>query len=266
MARIAPEERMRRLRLIALELVVPVALIAVWWWRSADSKSPYFPPLEKILDDFRKLYLWADFNTDVLYSLSHFAVGFAIGTAVGFAIGVALGLSDRTRRNVAPITEFFRAMPIVALIPIALVMVGPGMLLEAGLIALGCNWPVMLNTADGVRGVDPVMVETARSYGLSRRRQIRSVIIPAAMPQVLAGVRVAVGLGVAVMVVANMFAASQGLGAQVALAQGDFQITDSWAEIIMIALVGIVITALYAALHHRLLAWHRGWRASTADA
>jgi sulfonate transport system permease protein len=252
----------RRVRLLALELVVPAALIALWWWRSANSKSPYFPPLSQILSEFRIVYIWHGLRTDVLYSLGHFAVGFAFGVALGFLAGLVTGLSARTRRNIAPVAEFFRAMPIVAVIPIGLVMVGPGLILEAGLIAIGSTWAVMLNTADGVRGVDPIVVETARSYGLSRAQQIRRVIVPAAMPQVLAGVRVAVGLGVTVMIVANMFISTEGLGAQVAIAQENFQIKDAWAGIIMIGIVGIVITALYTAVHNRLLAWHRGWRAA----
>lgn len=247
---------------VALELLTPVVLIVLWWFGTSHSKAPYFPPLQKIVVAFRQLYLFATFQTDVLYSLWHFVVGLTAGTVIGFAIGLWLGLSPRARRNVSPITEFFRAMPIVALIPIALVMVGPGLVLEAGLIALGCSWTVMLNTADGARGVDPVMIDTGRSYGLNRAQEIRTVVIPAAMPQVLAGVRIAVGLGISVMVVSNMFANSRGLGAQVAVAQSNFQITNSWAEIIMIGLVGLVITALYNLVHYRVLAWHRGWRAS----
>jgi len=253
---------MTRLRWLALELFTPIALIALWWWRSSGSKAPYFPPLSAIVSDFRAIYIWHGLRTDVAYSLGHFAVGFAFGVSLGFVTGVVLGLSARVRRNVAPVTEFFRAMPIVAIIPIGLVMVGPGLILEAGLIALGSTWAVMLNTADGVRGVDPIVVETARSYGLTRAQQLRTIIVPAAMPQVLAGVRVAVGLGVTVMIVANMFVSTEGLGAQVAIAQETFQIKDAWAGILMIAIVGIAITAVYTVIHNRLLAWHRGWRAS----
>jgi sulfonate transport system permease protein len=251
-----------RLRWLALELLTPIALIAVWWWQSAGSKSPYFPPLSSIVSDFSSIYLWHGITNDVFYSLGHFAIGFAFGVTLGFLVGLVLGLSPRTRRNVAPVAEFFRAMPVVAIIPIGLVMVGPGLILEAGLIAIGSTWAVMLNTADGVRGVEPIVVETARSYGLSRSQQIRTIIVPAAMPQVLAGVRVAVGLGVTVMVVANMFVSTTGLGAQVAIAQENFQIKDAWAGILMIAVVGLAITGVYTVIHNRVLSWHRGWRAS----
>ena len=245
-----------------LEAIVPILLVALWWWQSADSHDVFFPPLKDSWTEFKHVYIWDRFEPDVLYSVRNFIVGFAVGCTVGFCSGIVLGLSNRTRRNVAPLTEFFRATPIVAIIPIGLSMVGPGMQLEAGLIALGVNWPVMLNTADGIRGVDPGMIETARSYGLSREQRIRKIMIPAAMPQVLSGVRISVGLGVAVMVVANMFANDHGLGARVVFAQANFDIKGSWAGIIMIAFVGIVITVIYTVIHNRLLRWHRGWRAS----
>ena len=251
----------KRARLFALELIVPVALLVLWWFASKDSTSPYFPPLSESWQEFKNVYIWDGFRDDVLaVSLKHFIVGFVVGVSVGFAVGLLIGLSDRARRNLAPLTEFFRATPIVALIPAALIMVGPGMTLEAGLIALGTNWSVMLNTADGVRGVDPVMIDSARAYGLSRSQQIRKIIIPAAMPQVLAGVQVAVALGIAVMVVANMFVSTEGIGYRVVEAQVNFDPKGSWAGIFMIALIGLVITVIYNTIHNRLLAWHRGWR------
>jgi ABC-type nitrate/sulfonate/bicarbonate transport system permease component len=110
------------------------------------------------------------------------------------------------------------------------------------------------------------MVETAASYGLSRTQLIRKVLIPAAMPQVLTGVRISIGLGVAVMVVANMFGAAEGIGARVVLAQHNFDIRGTWAGIFMIAIVGMLITSVYTVIHHRLLAWHRGWRQSASAA
>jgi ABC-type nitrate/sulfonate/bicarbonate transport system permease component len=251
----------RKSRTLALELLVPVVLIALWWYLSRNSTSPYFPPLEDSWQEFKDVYIWTGIREDVIaVSLKHFVVGFVLGVAVGFALGLLIGLSDRARRNLSPLTEFFRATPIVALIPAAMIMVGPGMALEAGLIALGSNWAVMLNTADGVRSVDPVTLDSARAYGLSRSQQIRKVIIPAAMPQVLAGVQVAVALGIAVMVVANMFVATQGLGARVVEAQVNFNPKGSWAGIFMIGIIGLLITVIYNVIHNRLLAWHRGWR------
>ncbi|HVW17402.1 MAG TPA: ABC transporter permease subunit, partial [Solirubrobacteraceae bacterium] len=158
----------RQAGLYLLELIVPIGLVFLWWLVSRHSADPYFPPLGKSWAEFKRVYIWDHFNDDVLYSLRHFAIGTVAGIVVGFLIGLAMGLSPRLRRNLAPLTEFFRATPTVALIPIFLIMFGPGMTLEAGLIGLGCNWAVMLNTADGLRGVDPVMIETARSYGLTR--------------------------------------------------------------------------------------------------
>jgi ABC-type nitrate/sulfonate/bicarbonate transport system permease component len=143
-----------------------------------------------------------------------------------------------------------------------LVIAGPGAKMEIFSIALGSCWPILLNTVDGVRGVEPTMLENAEVYGLSRLQRVRTVVVPAAMPQVFAGLRVALAVGIAVMVVANMIGSTSGIGYLVITAQQSFDVKASWAGIVMIGLIGLLANALFVVIQHRVLAWHRGWRAA----
>jgi ABC-type nitrate/sulfonate/bicarbonate transport system permease component len=250
---------------VGVRLALPVALVVLWWVLSADSDSPYWPPLSEILTAFRELWFFEHFSSDLLPSVWHLAAGFAIAAVVGIALGVALGLSPRARRNVAPLTEFSRSMPIAALVPISLIIFGPGAQMEIALIAFGCCWPILVSTADGVRSVEPTMLETARVYGLNRRQQMLRVTLPGALPQAFAGLRVALAIGVATMIISNMFGSGKGLGFFVINAQQTYHVRDMWAGIILIGLIGALASAILVAIEWRALRWHRGWRAAATE-
>jgi sulfonate transport system permease protein len=253
----------RRWGMVVLEWAVPIVLIALWWVLSAHSTSPYFLPLKDILNAFVQTWKGSNLTTDLLPSVLRFLVGFAIALLAGISIGLLLGLSSRARRDLSPLTEFARALPIAALVPVGLVILGPGATMETALIAFGSVWPILVASTDGVRGVDPVLLDTARAYGLSGRQRIRMVILPAALPQIAAGARIGIGIGIATMVIANIFGATSGLGYFVIQAQQSFDVRGTWAGLLMIGLIGVLANGLFLIVQHRLLAWHRGWRGST---
>jgi sulfonate transport system permease protein len=254
---------MRASRTFALELLVPVLLVLLWWFWSAHGGSLYFPPLERILTKFVSTFLFAQFMNDVLPSVITLLAGFSIALVAGVSLGTLLGLSQRARRDLSPITEFFRATPVSALVPIGLILFGRGLKMEIPILAFGSMWPILLSTADGVRGVEPVMIETGRAYGLSRRQQLFMIIMPAAMPQIAAGVRIAIAAAVATMIFANMFGSTNGLGYFVISAQQKFDILGTWAGLRMIGLIGCCASLLFVLAEYWALAWHRGWRRAT---
>ena len=124
-------------------------------------------------------------------SLWHFAVGLAIATVLGVGLGLFLGLWTPARRALSPVIDFLRAIPAPALISIFILLVGFGASMKISSIAFAAMFPVLLNTIDGVRGVEPVQLDMARAYRLSRSQRVRHVILPAAPPQIFAGLRLA---------------------------------------------------------------------------
>jgi ABC-type nitrate/sulfonate/bicarbonate transport system permease component len=243
-------------------VALPLTLIVVWWVASGDSTSVYFPPLRDIIQAFWDNWVFERFRSDVEPSLIRFAMGLAIAIVAGVAAGVVLGLSPRARRDLLPVTEFLRATPFAALVPVALVLLGPGANMEISLIAFASWWPVLVSTADGVRGVDPLLVESARVYSVSRSRLIFRVILPAALPRIFAGIRIAVAIAVAATVIANMYASNAGLGFFVIDAQSRFDVRDTWSGVLMIGLVGLVANLAFLSVQRRALAWHSGWRSA----
>jgi ABC-type nitrate/sulfonate/bicarbonate transport system permease component len=253
----------RRLRNVALELWLPLALIAGWWILSADSTSFYWPPLSEILETFREDWLFARVGTDLIPSLERVVIGYAIAVVIGVTVGVSLGLYPLARRASEPILDFFRAMPKPALLPIAIVALGVGDGSKVFLIAFGSVWPVLLASIDGVRGVDPNLLDMSRVYGLSKRRTIRDVILPAASPQIFVGARVGLAIALILMVLSELIASTNGLGFYVLLSQQSFAIPEMWAGTILLGIIGYSLNLMFSIFEDRALAWHRGWRSAT---
>ena len=254
---------MWRIKTHALQLGTPLVLFVLWWTLSADSTSPYFPPLADILAAFATIWSSEHLWNDLLPSLASLAIGMLLTLAIGLSLGVLLGSVSRLERAFAPVTEFMRAMPVAAVVPVGLVVLGPGLRMEIAIIVFASIWPVLLATIDGVKGVDPVTLEVAQVYGLDRRRRITDIIFPSALPQIAAGIRIGIANAVAAMVIANMFGSVRGLGYFIVNAQQSFDVRATWAGLLMIGLIGCSVSGLYGLFQYRALAWHRGWRTAT---
>lgn len=256
--------RTERALKLALEIAVPVLIVAAWQLATASSHSIYFPPPSTILRGFRQTYLFAQFGSDVAPTLARIGIGFGIGTVLGVAIGLPLGLSRRGRLAAMPYIEFGRNIPPPALLPVFVVLLGIHDTQKVAFIAFFCLFPVLLNTVEGVRAIDPTLIDTARSYGLSRHERIRRVVLPAAMPQIFAGMRNSISLAVIMVVLAEYYASSNGLGFVLNNSKQSFTFLPMWATILMIGIIGVAVNGLFRAVEWRALAWHRGWRGASA--
>jgi ABC-type nitrate/sulfonate/bicarbonate transport system permease component len=249
---------------IATEIAVPIAILVAWQLWTAHAHSPKFPRLSTILVDFRKQWLFAAFGTHVVPSLERIGLGFAIGVLVGVLLGVPLGLSPLLRKIAMPHIEYWRAMPPPALLPISVVLLRSiGNSQKVAFIAFFCLFPVLLNTVDAVRSIDPTLVDTARAFRVPWRERIRKVVLPAALPQIMAGMRNSLALAVIMMVLSEYFAATNGVGYVLLISKNTFQLGPMWAAIVLIGLLGYFLNVLFLLVERRVLAWHRGWRASS---
>src|SRR5690554_2881343 len=157
-----------------------------------------------------------------------------------------------------PLLEFFRAIPPPAMIPIIALFMGPTDTMKIVVIILGAVWPVLLNTIDGVRATDSVMKETARSFQLSRTERFRYLILPAAMPRIMTGVRQSMSIALILMVISEMFYASSGLGSQIVYFQRNYLMAEMWSGIVLLGLTGVLLAFIFGFVERRLLRWYHG--------
>ncbi|HYY23828.1 MAG TPA: ABC transporter permease subunit, partial [Thermoleophilaceae bacterium] len=130
------------------------------------------------------------------------------------------------------------------------------------IIALVCLFPVLLNTIDGVTGVDPTLRETTRVYGIGGGDRLWRVMLPAASPQIFAGMRISLSLALILMVISEMVASTNGIGYFVLQSQRTFAIPEMWSGIFLLGILGYVFNAGFILIERRVLRWHRGARAS----
>jgi ABC-type nitrate/sulfonate/bicarbonate transport system permease component len=255
--------RSHRRLAVGLEIAVPIALLVVWALWSSGSETYYFPPLTDILRTFADTWLFERVGSDVVPSLVRLGLGYLIACAVAVGVGLALGLSPRLRRATSPIVEFLRAIPPPALLPFGILVLGVGTSMKVFIIAFVCLWPVLLNTVDGVAGVDPTLRETARVYGIGRRDRLLRLTLPAAAPQIFAGMRTSLSLALILMVISEMVASTNGIGFFVLQSQRSFAIPEMWSGILLLGILGYVLNLVFMLIERRVLAWHRGARASS---
>jgi ABC-type nitrate/sulfonate/bicarbonate transport system permease component len=255
--------RTYRLCKLGAEIAVPVVIVVAWQLWTASAHSVKFPRPTTIAVEFRKLWLFADFGKHVVPSLERIGLGFSIAVVVGVALGIPLGLSLWARKAAMPHVEVWRAMPPPALLPISIVLLHSiGNVQKVAFIGFFCLFPVLLNTIDGVRAVDPTLLETARSYGITGLERVRHVVLPAALPQIFAGLRTSMALAVITMVLSEYFSSTSGVGYVLLISKNTFQLGPMWAAVVLIGLLGYLANALFLLAERRALAWHRGWRAT----
>jgi ABC-type nitrate/sulfonate/bicarbonate transport system permease component len=253
---------MNFVRRTVLFLALPVALLVTWWFASANSVAFYQPPLEKILDVLPQTWFGERLGNDVLPSLVRLAVGYAGAVVVGVAAGVLIGSSRVLRALTEPVLEFLRAIPPPVLVPILILVAGIDNLMKVLVIVFGCVWPVLLNTVEGVRAADEVLRDTCRSYRIRGMLRLRRFVLPAASPQIVTGARQALSLGLILMVVSELKAASAGLGRAITEFQRGYQIPEMWSGVLVLGLIGVILSLFFQVVERRILRWYHGVRAA----
>jgi len=246
----------RRTRLL-LEFGSPLLVLAAVAVISNLKLSYYFPPLQSVFADF--VGIWAEEQTraGVWSSLVRLFQGLLLATGIGVIGGVLLGLSRTASAMLMPIFDFLRCIPATALIPASILALGIGDASKVLLITLVCLWPVLLNTMDGVAGVEPVAIATSRAYRIRPGDRLFRILLPAASPRIFSGMRTSMALALIMTVVTEMVAATDGLGAFTLAAQRSFDITGMWAGILTLSILGYLLNLALAGIEHRLLHWYR---------
>jgi ABC-type nitrate/sulfonate/bicarbonate transport system permease component len=242
------------------------AVVALWQWVAAAVYHPFFPAPDEILGAMGHRWLSGPpgslFLTEAAFdgplaSLARVVGGWALAASLGVALGTLLGLSRPASVAAGPVFAFFRSLPLPALVPVFVLITTLGTQMVLTVVVFGAVWAVLLATVDGVRSVDPVQVETARVYRLPWPTRLFAVVLPAALPKVFAGLRVSLSQALILMVVAELFAANGGLGAQLRDAQNQFDFAALWAVLVVLGVFGYALNAALLAVERRALGWHR---------
>jgi ABC-type nitrate/sulfonate/bicarbonate transport system permease component len=252
------------MRRILLLFGLPAVLVATWWYASAGSTHFLFPSLSEILAVFPDT--WGErLIGDVVPSLYRLSVGYGGALVLGVGLGVLVGSSRTLRSLLEPLLEFLRAIPPPVLIPIIGLFAGIGDPRRILIIVAGCIWPILLNTVEGVRAVDEVLTDTCRSYRIRGFDRLRHLVLRSASPQIMTGARQALAIGIILMVISELRAATNGIGHTVEQFQTLFAYRQMWSGVILLGLLGVVLSLLFRFADNRVLGWYHGQRASEKE-
>lgn len=248
----------RRHRLWGVGLIV--LLLLLWqasasWWLSSTNWPPVTDIVQSLVAGLRSGELLQVFAS----TLWRMAVGFAIGTSVGTALGLAMGSLPWLNAALRPLIELLRPIPIPAVIPPLILLLGIDHAMKVFVVAFSTFFPVLVNTMGGVRAVDPTALDVGRTLQIGRLRMLTKVVLPASLPFILAGMRISLALALIVSVVAEMIAGSEGIGYYVMTMQYAMRASDMYAAIFLLAAMGYALNLLMLGVESKVLHWwHRG--------
>lgn len=233
-----------------------VLLLALWQWSALRwVNSANWPPVTEIgralLDGLRTGELPRVFGS----TLWRMAAGFALGAAAGVLLGLAMGTVRWIDAALRPLVELLRPIPIPAVIPPLILLLGIDHAMKVFVVAFATFFPVLVNTVGGVRAVDATVLDVARTLQAGRWRTLGRVVLPASLPYVMAGLRISLALALIVSVVAEMIAGSEGIGYHLMAMQYAMRATDMYAAIFLLAAVGYALNRAMLAVERRLLRW-----------
>ncbi|GIJ76211.1 ABC-type nitrate/sulfonate/bicarbonate transport system, permease component [Micromonospora phaseoli] len=241
-------------------LGLPFLLLVIWGVATSTSTNRFFPGPLTIFEAFVDTWVGPAFVEDVLPSLYRLGFGILASIVVGVAVGTLIGLVRWLRELLEPLLEFFRAIPPPVLIPVVMLLLGITDTMKVVVIVSGAIWPILLNTIDGVRATDSVMTETADSFQVTWWERLRFLVLPAASPRIMAGVRQGLSVALILMVISEMFASSSGLGYRIAYFQRNYLIAEMWSGILLLGLVGVFLAVAFGVVERRVLRWYHGIR------
>lgn len=237
--------------------VVIGAVLAAWWFGTANSAALAFPPLSGIVEDLGGYWLHTGFREAVGVTVFRLLVGFTVAVVAGIVIGLVVGMSPSIRALTNPFFEFIRSVPGPAFLPIAIVMLGIGDQMKIAFIAAACIWPVLLNTRDGVAAVAAGHLETARAFRLNNLQAVRFVILPSIAPSVFGAMRLSIGLAFIGTATSEFLASTSGVGYVTLRAQASFDVTRMWSGILVLAFLALLSNLAIVALERRALRWQQ---------
>jgi len=223
--------------------------------RTGVVNSTFLPPISRVLDTLWKMLDDGSMAKHIEVSLFRALSGFLLAVLCALPVGLLIGWYRKLAEFINPVLEIFRNTAPLALLPVFTLILGIGEMSKVTIIIFSCFWPILLNTISGVKNVDPLLIKSARSMGLSPAQLFVKVVIPASLPTIFTGIRLAGASSILVLIAAEMVGAKAGLGFFVNSAQYSFMIPEMYAGIITLSFMGVAFNYILIAIERRMTAW-----------
>jgi ABC-type nitrate/sulfonate/bicarbonate transport system permease component len=241
--------------------LISLAAVLLLWEASARSSALfrlYFPPISEIFVALVDSILTRELPGHLMASLARFAAGYLLSALIAVALGTILGYVRWAYNLLEILIEFLRPMPSVAMIPVAILILGIGDPMIVAVTVYAATWPILINTIDGVRSIDRTLIDTGRTFGLGGWRILGRIILPASLPYVMTGLRISLAIALILVTTAEMVVGGKGLGFFILDEERSLRTTNMYAGIVLVAILGYSLNRLFVFLESKAMAWHAG--------
>lgn len=242
-----------------VSLIIPLILIILWQTAANGGviNVQLFPSPAKIWQAFLKSIETGKLQENIFISMERVLIGYFYGAVLGVVVGVLLGLSKKAYRLFSFLLEILRPIPIIAWVPVLIMILGIGEISKIIVIMIGSFWSIFLNTYDGVRSVDSKYLEVADMFMKKRNETVFRVIIPAALPNIFTGLRIGVGSAWISVIGAELIASSAGLGYMISYSREMAQPANMYVSVFIIGVIGYLINVILKLVEKKALKWNR---------
>ena len=243
-----------------ISILSPLVLLGLWeiCARTGIVDVRFFPAPSNIIGHLFELASSGALWRHVGASLYRLAAGFVVGCVPAIVIGLAIGLYRPIRAAFDPLISATYPIPKSSLLPLILLIFGLGESSKIAMVAIGVFYPVVINTAAGVRQIAPIFLDVGRNFGASRFNMFRTVALPGALPLIMTGIKLGAGMGLVLIAIAEMVGAKQGLGYMIWNAWELFDVQTMYVGLFVIAIIGFVMNAGFDALERAIVPWRKG--------
>ena len=241
-----------------LKSTVVIILLLMFWEvapRVGLVDRTFFPPFSKVVEGLWGLAISGDLYAHFIASIVRSLSGFGLAILIAIPLGLIIGWYPLAKELLNPVLELFRNTAALALLPVFILLLGIGETSKISIVLFACVFPILLNTINAVRNVDSLLIRSAKSMGLSSYQLFYKVIIPASIPTIFTGIRMAGSASILVLIAAEMVGAKEGLGYLISYTQMNFQIAEMYAGIITISILGLILNYLLVFIEKKLSKW-----------
>lgn len=239
-------------------LILPILLILLWQLAAngGNINIQLFPSPAKIFQAFVKSVQSGKLQANILISLKRVLIGYIYGAVLGIGVGILLGLSKKAYRLFSFLLEILRPIPIIAWVPVLIMIFGIGETSKIIVIVIGSFWSIFLNTYDGIRNVDTKYLEVTAMFMKSKRETVFRVMVPAALPGIFTGLRIGIGSAWISVIGAELIASAAGLGYMISYSREMAQPANMYVAVFVIGIIGYLINALLKIIEKKALKWN----------
>lgn len=240
-----------------IHLLFPGMLLAIWEFHPLIfDEHLYFPKFSIVFQSLLSSLTSVHMIEHLLFTLFSSLSGLFIASLIAIPLGLLIGKINFFSKLLHSTLEFFRPLPAAAIIPVAVLFFGIDMEMKLFVVVFGSAWPILLNTIDGVKGINPMLINTAKIFDLNKRDTFLKVVLPAALPAVITGVKISLAIALILSITVEMIMGNRGMGFYIIDAERSFNFAAMYSGIFVIGIIGLLTNYLFSIVERKVIFWH----------